>query len=608
MNDGSTPRPASLAMRRTAFALLCGSALGVMGAMGAPGAARAESHDLGGGWEARTLLDVSAGAALRTRHPDEALIARGNGGTGDGTTTDDGNRNYDRGDFYSAIGKALGEVELSKNGFGLFARGKAWYDLVPDRNGVPLGHSANGYVPGATLNDHDFYSLSKFKGVRLLDAYAFGSADVTAGTNVAFKVGNHVVNWGESLFISGISQYNIIDASAARRPGAQVKEILLPVPQASVNVGFGGGFSAEAFYQLAWKHSVFEGCGTFWGPSDILNCSDTAANLTPAPFGDRQGFSGIPALGGLNTRMTNAGADKPRDGGQFGVAGRYFNSDIGTDFGAYYVQYHARNPIFSLRKSPTTVPRSLYGTPARAAQYFSAEDIRVAGLSAATELGGWSVGGEVSRSFGVPVQINTSDLVGGLTSGAGPLAHLNRLPAGSVIRGYDRKDKTQIQLSAMKSFPNILGADSLRLLGEVAYQHWSGIGDPATSVRYGRSPLFGRAAAAGQPCGTTVVEYCAPDGFATSNAWGLRAQAALTFTDVFAGVNLTPRVSVAWDVEGVSPDGTFLEDRVNVGFGIRADLLQQYYADLTYSTYNRAAKYDAQRDRDYLALVVGMTF
>jgi len=594
---------------RPSAGLLCGSALWLLGAMGAP--AQAETFALGDGWEAQTSLDLSVGAAMRLRNPDAALVARGNGGRGDGTTTDDGNLNYRRGDVYSALGKAIGEVQVSRDGYGIFLRGKAWYDAATERQGVDFGHSANGYRAGSRLNDSDFYPLSRFKGAQLLDAYAFGDIALGGDRSVAVKVGQHVVNWGESLFVAGVNQYNIVDGSAARRPGAQIKEILLPVPQISFNAGLGGGFSVEGFYQVAWRHSTFEGCGTFWSPSDILNCSNVAANITPAPFGDVQGYNGIPALRGLNARMSNAGRQEPRDSGQFGVAGRYFASGIGTDFGLYYAQYHARSPIFSMVRAPSTVRGSLYSLPSNAARYFedySAEDIRVYGASAATEIGGWSVASEISHATDVPVQINTSDLVAGVSSGTGPLGYLRSRPLGSVIRGYDLKDRTQIQVSTIKSFPNVMGADSLRLLGEVAYQHWSGIGDPNTSTRYGRSPGFGRAASATTACGTTVADYCAPDGFATSNSWGLRTQVSLTYPNVFAGVNLTPRVSVAWDVSGVSPDGTFVKDRVNVGLGLRADLLQRYYADLTLSAYNQKAKYDPQRDRAYVALVVGMTF
>lgn len=608
-NDSSFARPASPSVRRTALSLLCGTALSGIGLVALSLPAAAERYDLGDGWEAITLLDLSVGAAMRTRSADSDLIAIGNGGRADGTTTDDGNANYGRGDFYSVIGKALGEFQMSKDGFGVFVRGKAWYDLAGDRGKVPLGHSANGYARDGRLNDGDFFNLSKFKGAALLDAYVYGDVNLSSSSNLGFKVGNHVVNWGESLFVSGINQYNIIDASAARRPGAQLKEVLLPIPQISVNLGLGDGLSAEAFYQLAWRHSTFEGCGTYWAPTDLLNCSGAYANITPAPFGDRAAHYGLAALGGANTRMQNAGRVKPSGAGQWGAALRYFSADLGADFGAYYAQYHTRMPNFSMVRAPSQVRGSLYG--ARPAQYFedySAEDIKVAGASFATEIGGWSVGGEISRSFGVPVQINTTDMVQGVVSGQGPLARLALSPIGTVIRGYDRKDKTQIQLSTIKTFPHILGADNLRLIGEVAYQHWSGIGDPATSTRYGRSPLFSRARTATTPCGTLVAEYCDPKGYATSNSWGVRAQASMTYTDVFAGVNLTPRVSVAWDISGHSPDGTFIEDRVNVGVGVRADLLQRYYADLTYSFYNRSAKYDSQRDRDFIALVVGATF
>ena len=608
MNTGNVRRLPPRRRSPLAAGLLLGAGLGLLGGGGSAGA---ESFTLGDGWEGRVGLDLSVGAAMRTQSPDKNLIARGNGGVADGTTTDDGDRNYKRGDFYSALGKAVGEFELKKDGYGVFFRGKAWYDAVGDRGDVLTGHSANGYRRNASLDDSDFYDLSKFKGVELLDAYAFANVNVTDSNAISIKAGNHVVNWGEGLFVPGVSQYNIVDGAAARRPGAQVKEILLPVPQVSFNAGLAEGLSLEGFYQLAWKHSVFEGCGTFWGPTDVLNCSSGAVAQAPAPYGDEAGFTGIRQLGGLNAQLGNAGTIKPRNSGQFGLAARYFASDLGADFGLYYAQYHARMPIYSLKKSPTSVARSLYSLPGRYAQYFhdySAEDIKVYGVSASAVIGGWSVGGEISHSRDVPVQLNTTDMNAGL-SGAGPLAsRYSSLAVGSVARGYDLKNKTQFQISTIKSFPNVMGAESLSLVGEAAFQHWDGIGDSETSVRYGRSPLYGRAATATSACATTATNYCDSKGYATSNSWGLRARVGLNYADVFAGVNLSPYMSVAWDVSGYSPDGTFIQDRVNVGLGVRADLLQKYYADLTFSTYNHKAKYDPQRDRDFVALVIGATF
>ena len=44
------------------------------------------------------------------------------------------------------------------------------------------------------------------------------------------RAGKQVVNWGESTFIGGgINSINPIDVSAFRRPGAEIKEGLIPV-------------------------------------------------------------------------------------------------------------------------------------------------------------------------------------------------------------------------------------------------------------------------------------------------------------------------------------------------------------------------------------------
>ena len=91
------------------------------------------------------------------------------------------------------------------------------------------------------------------------------------------KLGNQVVNWGESLFISGgINQYGAVDVPAARRPGSQVKEILLPIPQISASLGVADGVSIDAFYQLKWTRTVLDGCGTYFSFGDVLNCPRAA--------------------------------------------------------------------------------------------------------------------------------------------------------------------------------------------------------------------------------------------------------------------------------------------------------------------------------------------
>ncbi len=581
-----------------------------MSLAGVCGEAFAGDFDLGGGIEGRWGLDLSVGAAVRTEAPSKNFISIGNGGRADGATIDDGNLNYGQWDVYSLLGKAIGEVKLQRDNIGVFGRGKAWYDYVGENINVPHGHSANGYSNNDRLDDSDFQRKSKFHGVELLDAYAFGNWDLNdEGNWLSVKAGNHVVNWGESLFTPGISSYNAVDASAARRPGAQVKEILNPVPQVSAALGVTDELSVESFYQFAWTPTTIEGCGTLRGPSDVLNCSDTGAVFAPSGFSDQDAEMGMAALGGLNSYMSNAGTQRPGDQGQFGVAARYYSSELGTEFGVYHAQYHQRAPSFSLKREATTIANSLYAL--RPSQYFedySAENIRIFGASASTNLFGWSVFGEYSFHKGVPVQINTTDLVSGMVNGVGPMAHLNSLPLGSIVHGYDRKDKHQLQIATIKSFPNVLGAESAGVLGELVYQHWAGIGNPYTSTRYGRSPGFGMAESSSNACGTSMGDYCEAEGYATSDALGLRLNLSLKYENVFAGVNLTPSIFYSRDIHGISPDGSFQEGRQNIALKLRADMDKTYYAEMTYSNYSNDAKYDTESDRDFVSLVVGMTF
>lgn len=186
------------------------------------GLAQAGTFQLDNGIEGTWGLNMSLGTSIRAKDADANLIMRGNGGNG-GSSHDDGNLNFKKGDTFSTIAKVIGEVGLKKDNVGLFVRAKAWYDYQLSDRGVPFGSSANAYMAGAKLNDKDFDNLSQFSGARLLDAYV--SWDTYVGSNhpLSFKLGNQVVNWGESLFIPGINQYGAFDISAARRPGGSAQ-------------------------------------------------------------------------------------------------------------------------------------------------------------------------------------------------------------------------------------------------------------------------------------------------------------------------------------------------------------------------------------------------
>jgi len=574
---------------------------------------------LGNGLEGNWSLNMSVGTSIRAQSADEDLIMVGNGGTAN-SSHDDGNLNFDKGDAFSTIARTVGELTLKKGDVGLFLRGKAWYDQTLEQGKVDQGSNANGFASGKPLDDHDFDTLSKFSGATLADAYLFWDTTLGNDMPLSVKLGSQVVNWGESLFIPGINQFGAFDLAAARRPGTEVKEILLPIPQISANLGVSDALSVEGFYQFQWKKSILDGCGTYWGIADLYNCDDAGAVVAAGPFVNQSdALNNTPSIAGQSAVMANGGNIEPDDGGQWGVAARYYASSLSTEFGAYYANYHQRTPTLSVLFDGSPPPSAFSGSVFPASfklQYqwdWSAEDIKVLGLSFSTELGGWSVFGEISRSIGVPVQINGVDLLAGAASGRGPMAFLQSTPRdqGSLYTGYDRKNKTQFQVSTIKSFPRVMGAENMVLVGEIAFQHWNGIGDPATGRRYGRAFLFGQAETSTVSCaatGNANTDYCENEGFATENAWGYRMRAQWSYPNAFAGVNLKPRVYWQHDVEGYAADNLFVEDRQVLGLGVRADYLNKYYADFSYNRFNDGAKYDIFHDRDYYSIVVGASF
>ena len=199
---------------RTAFVLKPCVATAI--AMAFASGAHALDFEFADGWKGNWSSSLSLGSSWRSRNQDPALYGQGNGalvGRTDGTgnnTIDEGNLNYNRGDAFTTQLKLISEVEVKKGTMGAFLRGKAWYDYALKDQDVELGNQPNGYnnYNFATnslgkkrpLSDDGFEKLNKFSGAYLLDAYVYDTFQV-ADNPLQVRVGNQVVNWGESLFI-----------------------------------------------------------------------------------------------------------------------------------------------------------------------------------------------------------------------------------------------------------------------------------------------------------------------------------------------------------------------------------------------------------------------
>jgi hypothetical protein len=548
--------------------------------------------------------------------------------------------NFKKGETFSKIFKGVHDLELKYGDTGVFVRGKYWYDFeLKDENRQFKDISDSNRKEGAQAS-----------GAQILDAFVYHNYELLDQPG-SVRLGKQVVSWGESTFIrNSINEINPVDVAAFRRPGAEIKEGLIPVNMFYVAQSLTDNLSAEAFYQLEWDQTVVDNCGTFFSQADIVadGCNNnlnvlttpSAAQLTGinANLARAPGSLGVNQISGTSEGIiVPRGGDRDaRDSGQFGVALRYFSQPLDTEFGAYVMNYHSRTPIFSATAAGpgvyTVAPGFATAAPlvvAGNSQYFMEypEDIRLYGLSFSTTLPtGTSWAGELSYRPNAPVQFNSTDvLYSGVKLLGGAFANASVLngTAGQDLHGYNRKEITQFQTTFTHFFDQVMGASRLTLVGEIGIAHIGGL-ENTDDVRYGRDPVFGPGplpptqVAPGvfrETCsqilngnsGKNVRRYCEDDGFATSTSWGYRARAIWDYPDFFAGVNLKPSVAWSHDVDGYGPNGLFTEGAKAVSLALDAEYQNTYTAGLSYTDFFDG-KYNTSTDRDFVALSFGMNF
>ncbi|MFT6928500.1 MAG: hypothetical protein ACJAZP_004153, partial [Psychromonas sp.] len=99
---------------------------------------------------------LSIGSSWRLQDADPYYIGTTNGGTGNTSTTDDGNLNFGKNDAFSQIIKGSHDFNLTKGNIGAFVRVKYWHDFELSDGDRPHGNSGNGYTPGEPLSDDGF--------------------------------------------------------------------------------------------------------------------------------------------------------------------------------------------------------------------------------------------------------------------------------------------------------------------------------------------------------------------------------------------------------------------------------------------------------------------
>lgn len=464
----------------------------IVGAMLLPWAAQAGSMDFGD-LKTEYKMTMNYGLGMRLKDPDPRLIngpldpfelhleqaAAGAGFTHTGLPTtvnqDDGNRNFAKYDLTNNRISTLLELQLRYENYGAVVSGDGFYDFVYHRrNSNDSPDTINKYgtvdefTPGARRYDGG--------RARLLDAYLFGNWTINDDLMLDVRVGNQLVAWGESLFFPGVSSaQSTADATKAFTPGVEIKQILLPTPQASFNLAIGTDWSVMGYYKFAFKPNEIFPVGDFLSPTDSVGpgAQFSYGSLNPLELKSCPGLLGpqdLCALGfGLGGPIFNAPAtiNIPNKGtlptsrfGQYGLGLKY-QITPGTTLGLYALRYHDPNPSV-VQHSGFPVIGSLAGIPLTTqlfneptpdyyqVKYF--QGIKMVSGTFSTVLGPFNVAGELSYRHGAALAVQALEL-------------------GTVNPVFSRGNTVMAQASAIYATNPHLWFDDLALVGEAGILH-----------------------------------------------------------------------------------------------------------------------------------------
>ncbi|HBN8236166.1 TPA: DUF1302 domain-containing protein [Pseudomonas aeruginosa] len=616
-----------------------------------------------------SFLDNEVSGSLDTTISYGALWrVQGRDKNNDDINGNDGNRNFDPG-LVSEVYKITSDLGASWRNYGLFLRGSTFYDtqIMDKRNDYYDNDSPRLPSQSYPRDDHFTDATRDVAGHRaeILDAYVYGNWDV-AGRPLTARLGRQVFNWGEGLFYrGGVNTTNPVDASAFHLPGSEVKEVLIPIEAISFNAGLTDNLSMDAFYQWNWKETRIDPVGTFYSGTDLFaDGGNTAyarvASLANPQFQDlyRQlagnhvaGLQGNPYLDGNGVlKIASVGPDiNARNDGQFGVAFRYFAESLNsTEFGFYFVNYHAKEPSVTAHLDDAYAGVNLdrlaslggfgsYAELAAAARGGNAaasqalrlingatvadvtnqlvaqreypEDIRMFGVSFNTTLGNATVFGELAYRPNLPIGIAaTDDLLGDLMSqaprlNAGQIVNVGGQPislGSSTVHNYERVESFNTSIGALYNFGPALSFDSLAGVAELAGDHLRG-----SSLKYTAFDGSVRHYASGANKGAGFGR----DGQVDRNAYGYTLQLSGIWNDVVAGINLSPYLVYKEDFKGNSSSaGNFIEGRKAHTLGLRASYRASLEAELQYTEFYGAGQRNNMRDRDNLGLNLKYSF
>jgi len=243
-------------------------------------------------------------------------------------------------------------------------------------------------------------------------------------------------------------------------------------------------------------------------------------------------------------------------------------------------------------------------------------------LSFNTTVGTTALAGEITYRQDEPLQIDDVELL----FAAMPQQLANALPesydyfegisqvvdpstgqpysSGVTANGYILSDTVQAQMTVTQLFGPMFWASQVTGLIEIGGININDI--PDEDVLRLNGPGGARSGStSGLMLGVQGGTETNP--FPTEFAWGYKALVKLDYNDVFAGINVSPRVVFSHDVKGITPDPLFLfvEDRKSVALGITFDYQSRWSAQINYNSFfGGVGTTNKMEDHDYASISI----
>ncbi len=485
---------------------------------------------------------------------------------------DDGNHNFDYGLISNQL-KAVAQFEIQKdfpwaNGslLGFFTSGFAFWDTemanASNDNNSPGTHNSGPVYNGPLSKNNTFTDpLENLIGrdADILDAVLYG--EFFRGSNpLSIKIGRHAVNWGETgLIKTGLSFATTpFDLSKSTLPGTEVREIILPINQASVNYQATTNLAIGGYYQFEWQEHVLWPSGSFFSPLDQAGDGATNVLIPVAAWG---------LTPGVHTDLPFVAIDRTRDmdaddSGQFGLSLTWLAEFLNSpEFTLYYANYHSKLPSIVIISDGTgTVDNNLTGVPpppgppghlimplvdtARySIKYWEDVKLYALGWNSSLPIFDTVFSGEVVYHDDIPLQ--TMSLPHAV--GAAVMPEVMGAPPGTIVYASSREELITAQASFIPTlnFPSI--ADDFMFWLEVGMMYTPDLDD-------------GEA-------------YSNSDYLADQFSWGYKCALKLTYFDLIgrmieplSGTDLIATLNFSHDVKGNAPlIGGYFQDNKSAG-------------------------------------------